>query len=128
MKITLEKEDLAIMLGKAMGYEISPDDMEVKTEPFEVVLRNIRKTDLADAANLETTPAQEPVNDKPSTPDTPFLPEDQAQKAIAGLQGINAQLTQTGGGAGPVPPSEAPMFRNPSALGPDESYDPNFDD
>lgn len=128
MKITLEKEDLAVMLSKAMGYDITVDDMEVKTDPFEVVIRNVRKTELADAADVEEAPAQRPTNKGHSKTEAPFLPEEQAEKAIEGLKGINTQLTQSGGGAGPVPSAEAPMFRDPNVLGPDESYNPDFDE
>lgn len=128
MKITLEKEDLAVLLSKAMGYDITVDDMEVRTDPFEVVIRNVRKNELSEAVEAEEPRAQQTTSTKHAAKESPFIPEEQAQKAIKGLIGINAQLTRSGGGAGPVPPAEAPMFRDPNILGPDESYDPNFDD
>lgn len=128
MKITLEKEDLATMLSKAMGYDISVEDMEVRTDPFEVVIQNVRKSELAEATVSENAPAQEPIDSAPFTNVAPEMPEEHAQKAITELRNINAQITQSGGGAGPVPPSEQPMFRDPSVLGPNESYSPDFED
>ncbi len=131
MKITLEKEDIATLLGKAMGYAIGADDLEVNTDPFEVVIRNVRKAELAAAATKEVAPAHQPnaeVSQKPFDTTAPAMPDDEAEEAIVGLHDINAGLTATGGGAGPVPESEAPMFRSADNLGPSESYDPNFND
>jgi hypothetical protein len=126
MKITLEKEDLATLLSRAMGYDISVDDMEVRTDPFEVVIQNVRKTELAEAGAAETAPAHRPVSTKPFDTTAPKMPDDEAEAAIIGLHNINKSLTSSGGGAGPVPPSEEPIFRDPSILNPNESYDPDF--
>jgi hypothetical protein len=128
MKITLEKEDLAVLLSKAMGYDIGEDDMEVRTDPFEVVIRDVRKSELAKVNPPDPAPAQRPDDpppDKPFDTTAPAMPDDQAEAAIAGLRGINDSLAASGGGAGPVPPAEEPMFRDPAALGPFESYDPD---
>ena len=134
MKITLEKEDLAVMLGKAMGYVIHVDDMEVCADPFEVVIRNVRKAELADANSgvpVDETPAQQPEDETPPEPFStaaPLMPTKEAEKAIQGLKDLNARVVETGGGAGPVPPGEQPMFRDPDVLNPNESYDPDFSD
>ena len=128
MKITLEKEDLATLLSKAMEYDISVDDMEVRTDPFEVVIRNVRKAEMAEAGGTETTSELGSVtypDPKPFDTTAPKMPDDEAEAAIAGLRNINDSLTASGGGAGPVPPSEEPMFRDPNVLGPNESYDPS---
>jgi len=126
MKITLEREDLATLLSKAMGYDIGEDDMEIRTDPFEVVIRDVRKSDLAKVN--ENTPAQQPSLAEAATPPEPFaapsMDEEDAQRAIAGLKGINESIKTSGGGAGPVPADE-PMFRDPSMLGPYEAYDPD---
>ena len=126
MKITLEKKDLATLLSKAMGYDIDVDEMEVHTDPFEVVIQNVRQAELADA-----NPSQQAeVSAKPFTDIAPQMQEEDAQRAISGLKSINAQIASAGGGAGPVPVpmTEEPMYRDPNVLNPDESYDPDFGD
>jgi hypothetical protein len=47
MEIKFEAPELAIMLGKALGYIIGPDDMEIQLDPLAVIIKNIRIEDLA---------------------------------------------------------------------------------
>jgi len=43
MKIILEREELIRLLGEAMGVNIADEDVEVTTDPFEVIIKKMTR-------------------------------------------------------------------------------------
>lgn len=43
MKLVLEVDDLVTLLGKALGYAIEPEDVDVSSEPFQVTISNVKQ-------------------------------------------------------------------------------------
>jgi len=61
MKIVLEEKDLIALLGKALGVTLNPDEVSVKTDPFEVHVTNAEVAlSFSTSDEKESTPEEVP--------------------------------------------------------------------
>ncbi len=107
MRIILEKKDLLSLLGKALGYPLEDDDVEVTADPFEVRISSVRLGELAhtDAPPVSTISPPTPVEVMTGYPDDD-------DPSMDGLIHQNERMQEQGG--------DAPMVRE--HLGMAESY------
>ncbi len=56
MKLTLEKDELVQLIGNALGYALTEEDVTVSADPFEVRIRSVDLTKLA-APRVRTAPS-----------------------------------------------------------------------
>lgn len=83
MRITLEKGDLVNLLGKALNYELTEEDVDVQPEPFEVHIHNIRLNDLAASA-----PASGSAPAKAGAPVVPESDDYAADRPLASVEDL----------------------------------------
>jgi len=41
VRLTLERDELILLIGKSLGYDIADEDVTVKADPFEVRIKNV---------------------------------------------------------------------------------------
>lgn len=89
MKIVLEEKDLVLLLGKALGVSLDPEEVTVKTDPFEVHVTNaevaLNFSTEAEPEAPSKLPEEEPVEDE-----NPPL-------SMAALMSANDSMVQQGG-------------------------------
>lgn len=75
MKLVLEEEDLIVLLGKALGYEIEPEDVNVSADPFMVTLNNVKQQPAPTSVTPPPPPRREEYDiDGAPLPETEDVP------------------------------------------------------
>jgi len=96
MKIILEKKDVIELLGKALNTTLDPTNVQITTEPFEVIVMEADKV----------LKSQEPPEEKKEESE-PVLPRKEMTEADSAiLMGVSDQLVKLGS-PNPVPSSVA---------------------
>lgn len=128
MRLTLEKQDVLKLLGTALGYDIQDDDVEVKTEPFEIHIKKIR---VAETSERPAKPAKTAVQDRVPTPSatSSSLAEDYDE----GPGDLSLELTQSASLAALLPsalidPDSMGLNDFSRPLRPGETEDPPGED
>jgi len=95
MKIILEREELIRLLGEAMGVSIDDDDVEVLTDPFEVIIKKMSRIRKAEPeASNQITPEKQVQEDI-----------EEEELGIAELMGASESLVKVApakGSGGPI--------------------------
>ena len=110
MKLSLEYAEVVHMLSRELGRDIQKDDITITQEPFCIEIsgldfeellqiRAARSQGVVAPVRTPTHLALEAEAEKPMVE----VPPGDAAAEIAGLLGDNQRLTQSEGGAGPVP-------------------------
>lgn len=112
MKISLEYDEVIQMLSRELGRPISEQDITITQEPFSIEISGLDFEELMQIRNArsQATPAVRPVHQE-SYPEPeaerPMVPVSEESSGtaeeIAGLLSENLRLSQSEGGAGPVP-------------------------
>ena len=106
MEIKLEKKELLALLSKGLGYELKEEDIEIKTRPFHIIIKNVRVGEMAQATprpaatdslqvrTVETSeteelgirPSHEVSDDSPSMGSILGQSEDLARAGVPGVR------------------------------------------
>jgi hypothetical protein len=110
MKLTLERKDLLVLLGKQLGFVLNDEDVTVQADPFEVQIKQVPTAEIVESARTESKVRKFPESET----DT----QDQLAKKIMTMAEVlekNAAL----GGPRPLGPEE---FEDPPTISESELY------
>lgn len=123
MRVTLEREDLLAILGKALGYELHEDDVTITADPFEVHIKKVPVDELSQKAETPKPATTEPSIMSDQTSGEEFLEENSDEvDAVMTMEQVLAQSHSIAqDGSRTVGETPGPLTR---PLGPAESEEP----
>jgi hypothetical protein len=97
MRLVLEKEELIKLIGQALGYNLDESDVKITTDPFELEIKNVRTSDIA-----EKPPKPAPMKVQESAP----VPPSSGNPGIDGHENLDDLLSTSENLANAGLPSE----------------------
>lgn len=60
MKLTLERKDLLVLLGKQLGFALNDEDVTVQADPFEVQIKQVPTAEIVESTRTESKVRKSP--------------------------------------------------------------------
>lgn len=119
MRLTLERAELIQLIGNSLGYTIADDDVTVKADPFEVRIKNV---DLSGMAQSKTSVSKDMDNILEDEEEEMYTGEEDAADSILTMADILNKNQEIGGAGAPTDRAVGDIPRRP--LGPLETEEP----
>ena len=113
MRLTLERAELVQLIGNSLGYTIADDDVTVKADPFEVHIKNV---DLSGMAQGKTSVSRDIEDALQEDEEEVYTEEEDAADSILTMADILNKNQEIGGAGAPTDKAVGDIPRRP--LGP----------